>query len=170
MSQAKAPCQYHGETVMRQVQDVILLLCDSDKFLNEVLERDKKLDIQEKRDGQEERREFYNHLISEAEKGRKEALYLILVSTSISFLCALLIKCGCDIFFPQSIPFIKWCIRFASFGVLAFATLNRLKDPKSFDGDTLVEKTNTNLFKFLFCFGFGLNIFTLFLDTLLSCH
>lgn len=133
---------------MKQLRDITQLVCHSDKFLQEAL----------KRDGTKNE-DFYNNLIGDSVKARKEALCLIFIAAVIGFFIAQIVKYTCGI--PSS--YVS-CFKFASALILGFAVLNCLKDPKSFDGTTLVEKTNTNLFKLLYSFGFGLNIFTLSLD------
>lgn len=162
-----------------ELQDVYNLLFQKDDFLEKAVERDTKREIEEKRSGElneegrrqlkENTRKCYEDMISKAEKGRYETLHWVIVSAWSGFSSALLVKCGCDIFFPWFIPYTKFGARLASFLILAFATLNRLKEPKLFDGDSLIEETNTNFFKFIFCLGFSLNIFSLFLDTSLYC-
>ncbi|MBD2057460.1 Uma2 family endonuclease [Oculatella sp. FACHB-28] len=54
-------------------------------------------------------------------------------------------------------------IRTFSLSIFAFATLSRLEEARTFDGNSLPEKTNTFLFKLFYGFGFSLTIATLFL-------
>lgn len=132
---------------MRDIRDITQLICNPDKFLEEAIARD-----------QIKNKDFYITLIHESQKARQQAFLSIFVATVIGFLAAQVLKYKLGILLPTSwLPYFK----LASVSILGFAALNRLKDPKSFDGTTLIEKTNTNLFKFLYCFGFGLGIFTL---------
>ncbi|KYC34901.1 hypothetical protein WA1_50210 [Scytonema hofmannii PCC 7110] len=58
----------------------------------------------------------------------------------------------------------KSVLRFLSFNILAVATLYRLKERKTVDGTTQIEKTYIDLFQVLYYIGFSLSIFTLSLD------
>lgn len=63
--------------------------------------------------------------------------------------------------FPSNL---KFCLRFSSILIVAFATFSRLGEITTYDGGTLPERTNMLLFKLFYSFGFFLAVTVLFLN------
>lgn len=98
-------------------------------------------------------------IIEAKRKGLFSALPWILIPAVLGFIAAQSLN-HMYIVPSKFVPY----IRTFSLSIFAFATLSRLEEVKTFDGDSLPERTNTILFKLLYSFGFFLAIATLFLD------
>ena len=103
--------------------------------------------------------ETIKELIRTKRRGLFFTLPWIFIPATLGIITAQVINYLCIV--PSN--YLPW-IRGGSLSIFAFATLSRLEEVRTFDGNTLPEKANTFLFKFTYSIGFLLTIFSLFLD------
>ncbi|MFL9458401.1 hypothetical protein AB0756_39770 [Tolypothrix campylonemoides VB511288_2] len=147
----------------QQAQDIFNLIFLEEDFLEQALERDYKSDELQTDEKQKKKRDFYKGLIRDSKKARSEARHFVLISVIPALIITIWIKSTVK----SEICWLEIVIKFFSISLVAFATLNRIKEPKSFDGNTLIEITNTNLFKLLYCPSFAITLVTITASTLL---